>query len=633
MRFYIATSILSLVVAFGACKETPTTGVMGADRPVMMMPAPDSEVPDIGFAMDAASSPRDAGFEPDALMDASNDAAVDAAMDAAMDASNDAAMDAGMMMTPKVKKSLVLILDGVRPDAFAHANTPNYDALINGTWQNRYRGAYTGFAQNLDDASTVSGPNHAAAMTGATATQHGVTSNGNVGSGRFDTYRHYLRLIEDADSNRNTAYLFTWGTDRQIVSGADYIVDSSDEGNTQRAVDMLAGTHSDNAGLDGSSWASGTDPDAIFLFLDDPDGAGHGSGFEISIARYISAMETCDGQLGRILTALAARSTFADEDWQIVMTSDHGGYERSHGADGPVYHTIPFLIASPQVEQGRLPSETNIIDVVPTVLQHMNVGMPNNLNGQARGATVLAAPPSMIGQDLARYYRFEGNLVDTATGANASIGMNSDSDPATPMTDGKFGGYLQINDSGGGSNNSSYITIPKRSDLALGNNDNLTVSLWFRSHGAQGGDPVIIGNKNWNSGGNPGWLLLSNEGADNSFGANISSSSSDRLDLEDIDYSDTNWWFLVLTFDASGQAVFYAGSESGGLRWMGADAQQVGDLSSSLPINVGQDGTGSYTHNADGDVDDLAIWRRALSYEEVLRLYAGGRGVELQTQL
>jgi len=249
--------------------------------------------------------------------------------------------------------------------------------------------------------------------------------------------------------------------------------------------------------------------------------------------------------------------------------------------------------------------------------------------GQTRGSIVEAAPPTMIKQDLIRYFRFEGNFANTSSGADATIGMNSDHDPRAQENNGKFGGHLEIRNRGGGRFNASYLTINGDSELDMGDNDNFTVTLWFRSEGRQDGDPVILGNKDWSSGQNTGWLVLANEGENNSFGTNFAGSSSDRLDLEDISYNDTDWWFIASIFDANGNAVMYAGREIGGLRWMALDATGVGDMTSSLPLNIGQDGTGRYGDNLDGDIDDLAIWRRALSHDEILRLYAGGAGAEL----
>lgn len=577
------------------------------------------------------ASPEDAGIAADAEPEDAASQPQDAAQPDA--ASPDAGPADSGLMPPLRPKSLVLALDGVRPDALAYAATPNFDRLIQGAWKPGYRGAYTAFAQNLYDAPTVSGPNHAAIMCGSVSSQHGVTGNSDVSSGDFENYPHYLRILEGDDAERNTAYLFTWGTDRFITSGADYIVDSSDGPNLTTTVAILQGTHVNTSGDEGTQWLLGTDPDAVFLFLDEGDAAGHGAGFELGVPRYVAMMETLDTQLGELLAAIGSRSTFLQEDWQIVITSDHGGYHTGHGGSSAPEHTIPFLVASRHAMQGGLPSATRNIDVVPTVLDHMGVSIPGGLQGQPQGGSIRPSAPLMIAQDLVRYYRFEGSLGDTISGGSAAVGAESDIPPVVHSANGKFGGYVQIDDAGGGADSASYLTLNPGSDLDFGDTDSFTTVLWFRAHGLQSGDPVILGNKSWNSGQNPGWLILGNEGAGNSFGTNFAGAGSDRIDLEDIDYEGTQWWFIASVFDADGLAKMYVGDADGGLRWMALYADGVGALTSALPLNLGQDGTGTYAHNLDGDIDDLAIWRRALSHEEVLRLYDGGRGLELQSAL
>ena len=117
-----------------------------------------------------------------------------------------------------------------------------------------------------------------------------------------------------------------------------------------------------------------------------------------------------------------------------------------------------------------------------------------------------------------------------------------------------------------------------------------------RGDGIQSGDPVIIANKNWNSGANPGWLLSANEGGENSFGTNSLSSSTSRVDVEDIDYSSDEWWFLATVVEPGDLTMLYAGNADG-IRWISHQYPEPTDLNSGLPLNLGQDGTGSYAHN------------------------------------
>ena len=116
--------------------------------------------------------------------------------------------------------------------------------------------------------------------------------------------------------------------------------------------------------------------------------------------------------------------------------------------------------------------------------------------------------------------------------------------------------------------------------------------MWFRGDGIQSGDPVIIANKNWNSGANPGWLLSANEGGELIW-YDFASSSTSRVDVEDIDYTSDEWWFLATVVEPGSLTMLYAGNADG-IRWISHKYPEPTDLNSGLPLNLGQDGTGSY---------------------------------------
>ena len=81
---------------------------------------------------------------------------------------------ASAALTPK---SLVVCFDGWRADAVGSALTPAVDRLATGTWQPGYHAFFTTNAHVIDDAPSVSGPNHTAILTGLTAKRSGVQSN------------------------------------------------------------------------------------------------------------------------------------------------------------------------------------------------------------------------------------------------------------------------------------------------------------------------------------------------------------------------------------------------------------------------------------------------------------------------
>ena len=517
--------------------------------------------------------------------------------------------------------SLLIAIDGLRGDGIENAHTPNIDALIQGNWSPGYSGAFAYYAQTLTDAAPNSGPNHVGIMTGVTAAKSGVTSNSNVGSGNYQTYPHYLSILEANNSALNTAYLVTWGTDMLITNNADVKIDSDDASNTQNAVDIV------NESYSSATWPLGTSPDAIFLFLDDVDGAGHACCFNVADSGYKAEIEEVDGQIGQVLTAIKNRPNFANESWQIVITSDHGGRGSSHGIYAPDNYTIPFLVASKDVAQGYLSGIPNNYDAAPTVLAHHGIAVPSNMDGVVRGAQVQVLPPQNIADALVTYLPFTGNYQDNSgNGLNAQVGAGQ----PELLNNGKFGQYLAIDDNLG---TGEYLTLGKPSAMDFATETDFTLLTWYRVSGDQVGDTVIVGNKDWHSGSNTGTLLLANEGNGDDVGINIASSSADRKDIDPIDYSFNDWWLLVASFDRDGVATLYAGDPQGNLHIIAGGIDDVGDITSTLNWNIGQDGTGSYAYNLTADLDDFAVWQRALSLAEVRTIYNQGAGVELKQLL
>ena len=105
---------------------------------------------------------------------------------------------------------------------------------------------------------------------------------------------------------------------------------------------------------------------------------------------------------------------------------------------------------------------------------------------------------------------------------------------------------------------------------------------------------------------------------------------TNRRDIEPINYSFNEWWFQVISVDRNGNAVMFVGSPNGELYVISDFADNLGDITSSLPWNIGQDGTGAYAYNLDGDIDEMAIWKRALTLDEIRQLYNNGSGLDLQ---
>jgi arylsulfatase A-like enzyme len=99
------------------------------------------------------------------------------------------------------------------------------------------------------------------------------------------------------------------------------------------------------------------------------------AGFSPTVPEYVEALEVVDAQIGQMVDAVQARPTFEQEDWLIVLTTDHGGMGKAHGPQGDEERTIFIIVSGGSARRGHTitpgPGHTAI---PPTVMTHL--GLP-----------------------------------------------------------------------------------------------------------------------------------------------------------------------------------------------------------------------------------------------------------------
>ena len=89
--------------------------------------------------------------------------------------------------------------------------------------------------------------------------------------------------------------------------------------------------------------------------------------------------------------------------------------------------------------------------------------------------------------------------------------------------------------------------------------------------------------------------------------------------------NDGEWHHLVHTFDRTGKGITYLDGVPATYTVQGGTAvSAAGDIDTGAPISIGQDPTGKYPEAGAADIDDLRIWRRALTPLEVVGIYLAG---------
>ncbi|NRB38959.1 MAG: alkaline phosphatase family protein [Pseudomonadales bacterium] len=259
----------------------------------------------------------------------------------------------------KIQKVLVLGLDGVQFEKLALANTPHLDAL------NISRVYAGGVPDSVQQQQTYSGPGWSSIMTGVWADQHKIINN-NAGQ---SAYTSVLARLEQNMPDVYTASIWQWpNVNNQFFADDKNHVDS----HQQNLSDAQVISATQDLILNQSA-------DVIFAALDDTDTVGHSEGFS---QNYINSLALADSRLGELLETIESRKqSHANEDWLILVTTDHGrsGSGFGHGGQSEQERTS-FIASNKTLLRSCSWNESLLacpsqVDIAPTVFEHMQLAI------------------------------------------------------------------------------------------------------------------------------------------------------------------------------------------------------------------------------------------------------------------
>jgi predicted AlkP superfamily pyrophosphatase or phosphodiesterase len=181
----------------------------------------------------------------------------------------------------------------------------------------------------LNDDVTISGTGWSGNLCGVWSEKHLVTGN-DFTTNNYEEFPPVTKYMNDV--GLHTVSIVHWNpiNDNIIEEHADFKLNVGS--------DLEVGSQ-------GANYLTMNDPDFMFLHFDDVDHAGHASGYSTGVPEYIAAIESVDLHIGMVLQALEARPGYGEEDWLILVTTDHSGLNFGHGGSSIDEQNI-FVIAS-----------------------------------------------------------------------------------------------------------------------------------------------------------------------------------------------------------------------------------------------------------------------------------------------
>lgn len=246
---------------------------------------------------------------------------------------------------------ILIVIDGCRPDALEMAATPVIDGLIEG-------GSSTMTARTVEPAITL--PAHFSLFTSLNPRDHNVTTN----TASPVVSRTACSIFEAAKNHRlRTAAVYSWEPLRNLsppkALDTSFYLNTNGTGFTdldvvEHAIRLVVRQQ----------------PDFCFLYLEGVDQAGHADGW--MSPSYLAAVETADTAVGRLLDALSAAGI--DQQYTVVLQSDHGGVDNHHLHSEPAVLTIPWIVCGPGVRRGyRMSTPVSILDTAPTIARLLEI--------------------------------------------------------------------------------------------------------------------------------------------------------------------------------------------------------------------------------------------------------------------
>ncbi|WP_042375847.1 alkaline phosphatase family protein [Streptacidiphilus melanogenes] len=263
----------------------------------------------------------------------------------------------------RARRVLVVGIDGVRLDMLAELDMPRLDEVTD-----------AGFlAPVVIDAGTptMSGPCWATIATGVHVTKHAVWNNDFTGH-RLAVFPDFLTRLTHG-FGRRTYVAAAWEPLVLARSGGplfngpgrlSFVAPAAETCEDWEAVD-------ERMVRDAVAVLREEDPEASFVYMGAVDETAHLRGCD---ADYRDAILRADERLGRLLDAVRARPTYAEEDWTVIVVTDHGHVdEGGHGGDSVLERTAWIACSGPEFTPGAITAPLRHVDVVPQVFASLGL--------------------------------------------------------------------------------------------------------------------------------------------------------------------------------------------------------------------------------------------------------------------
>lgn len=293
----------------------------------------------------------------------------------------------------KTPKALFIIVDGIPADVIEKLQPP---CLMEISKVGGFTKSFTGgHKDSYDKTPTISAPGYNNLITGVWGNKHNVWDN-DIAEPNYN-YWNIFRIAEKTNPSLKTAVFSTWTDNRtklvgEGLDGAGSIkLDYSFDG---LELDTVNYPHEKSAGhilkIDEAVAAEAArvvkeqGPDVSWVYLEFTDDMGHRYG---DSEQFHNAIMGADRQIRKIWEAITLREQTLNEDWLMVVTTDHGRSAdtgKDHGGQSD-RERLTWIVTNSKNLNEHFKQTPAVVDILPSVCNHLGIKIPEEVRNELDG--------------------------------------------------------------------------------------------------------------------------------------------------------------------------------------------------------------------------------------------------------